>query len=77
MIVRGGTAGNEILNGFYFKRLDTYGLPQYELRRKENTGGARGSWLYKLEDKAGMWVLGARPQDQLPVTLAGLRRGPK
>ena len=28
VIVRGGIAGNEVLNGFYFKRLDTYGSRQ-------------------------------------------------
>jgi hypothetical protein len=68
--IRGGTGGNDVLNGFYFRRLNTYGLPQYEFRFKEHTrmdaSGSGSRWLYRIEDLK-KWIIGPYKQEQLPV----------
>lgn len=60
--ITGGTGDNAKLNGFYFKRADTFGIPLYEMRSSK---GHESRWLYYLEDQR-MWVLGNRQYELLP-----------
>eukprot|EP00929_Paragymnodinium_shiwhaense_P013631 TRINITY_DN121473_c0_g1_i1.p1 TRINITY_DN121473_c0_g1~~TRINITY_DN121473_c0_g1_i1.p1 ORF type:complete len:2646 (+),score=729.13 TRINITY_DN121473_c0_g1_i1:454-7938(+) len=61
VLIRGGRAYNEAINGLYFKINNVYDLPIYKLVKRLENGEAVQRFLWK-EKKKGYWIISMKPQ---------------